>query len=485
MSLGKKALSGFSWTLISNIGLKIVTLAVGVVLARLLTPEDFGLVAMLIVFFEVSQSLVDSGFSQALIREERISESDKSTTFCLNVMIAIFLYVLLWILAPKIALFYNNESLIELTRFMGLSIIFQSFTLVQRATLTQQLEFKKITKINITTSVLSGTIGIVLAIQGFGVWALAYKYVALSGLMSIFYFAINPWVPKQFVNKSSFEKLFGFGSKLLLAGILNKLYQNIYKLIIGKFFAAATLGLYTQAKLYVNQVTQSAVSTLQTVTYPILSKAKDDPERLREAYRKIIMASSYVIFPLTMGLAVMAKPLILTLVGVKWIGTVPFLQLICLSGALYHLHSINLNVLKVMGRSDLFLKLEIIKKVNITIAILIGIQFGIWGLLIGSVVSSYIALFINMYYTRSFINYSYKDQFIDLLPIVVMSLPMLIVMYGFVELTSLPNYLELLFGTIIGIIVYLSVTLAAKSTALGHILALLSTKYPRLKQVIV
>lgn len=485
MSLGQKALSGFSWTLFSNIALKIVTLAVGIVLARILTPEDFGLIAMLIVFFEVSQSLVDSGFSQALIREENITERDKSTTFFLNVIIAIFLYLVLWFAAPKIAVFYNNQDLVELCRFMGLSLIFQSFTLVQRASLTHELQFKKITKINIASSVISGAIGITLAFQGFGVWSLAYKYVSLSLLLSISFYVINPWFPKYFVYKSSFNKLFGFGSKLLAAGILNKVYQNIYKLIIGKYFAAATLGLYTQAKLYVNQVTQSAVSTLQTVTYPVLSKAKEDPERLKEAYRKIIMASSYVIFPLTMGLAVMAKPLILTFVGEKWIEAVPFLQLICLSGALYHLHSINLNVLKVMGRSDLFLKLEVIKKVNITIAILIGIQFGIWGLLIGSVISSYIALFINMYYTRSFINYSYKDQFIDLLPIVVMSLPMLIFMYGFVELTNLPHYLELLFGTLIGVFMYLSVTLFAKSTALGHILALLSTKYPRLKQVIV
>jgi teichuronic acid exporter len=483
MSLGQKALSGFSWTLFSNISLKVVTLAVGIVLARILTPEDFGLVAMLIVFFEVSQSLVDSGFSQALIREERITESDKSTTFFLNVIIAIILYIILWLTAPKIATFYNNQALVELCRFMGLSLIFQSFTLVQRATLTHELKFKKITKINITTSILSGAIGIILALKGFGVWSLAYKYVALSLTLSISYYVLNPWLPRYFINKTSFKKLFGFGSKLLAAGILNKVYQNVYKLIIGKFFTAATLGLYAQSKLYVNQVTQSAVSTLQTVTYPVLSKAKEEPERLREAYRKIIMASSFVIFPLTMGLAVMAKPLILTLVGEKWVEAVPFLQLICLSGALYHLHSINLNILKVMGRSDLFLKLEIIKKINITIAIFIGIQFGIWGLLIGSVISSYVALFINMYYTRKFINYSYKEQFGDLLPIVWMSLPSLLIMYGFVQLTNFSHFIELFIGTGIGVLVYISVTLFGKSAALGYIFNLLSTRYPKLKQV--
>lgn len=483
MSLGKKALSGFSWTLVTNISLKLVSLSVGIVLARILGPEDFGLIAMIMVFFDISQSLVDSGFSQALIREENLSESDKSTAFSLNVMIAILLYVVLWFSAPMIAKFYNNKNLVDLTRFMGVSIIFQSFTLVQRATLTHSLMFKKVTKITVAASVTSGLIGIILAVNGFGVWSLAFKYISLSIFLSVFYYFVNPWVPKMFVRSSSFHKLFGFGSKLLAAGILNKVYQNIYKMIIGKFFAAATLGFYTQAKLYVNQVTQSAVGTLQTVTYPILSKAQKDPVRLKQAYRKIIMASSFVIFPLTIGLAVLAEPLILTLVGEKWMESIPFLQLICVSGALYHLHSINLNVLKVMGRSDLFLKLEVIKKVNITIAIIIGIQFGIWGLLVSSVISSYIALFINMYYTQRFINYSYGEQFRDLLPIVLLSIPMLVIVYVFLSSTNFSNPISLFLGASLGMLVYLAVSLIFKSTALGYILNILSTKYPILKKV--
>src|SRR5690606_20921933 len=270
-----------------------------------------------------------------------------------------------------------------------------------------------------------------------------------------------------------------FGSKLFASGLLDTFYQNIYKLIIGKFFMASTLGLFTQARVFVDQVTLSATSTLQTVTYPILSKTKNDPERLKRAYQKIIMASSFVIFPLTMGLAVLAKPFILTLVGEKWIDAVPFIQILCFSGALYHLHSINLNVLKVMGRSDLFLKLEIIKKINITIAVIIGIQFGIWGLLLGSVISSYIALFINMHYTQRFINYSYKEQFKDLLPIVFQSLPMLIGVAAFVYLTDFANTLTLIIGSLLAMLLYLSVTYSIKSQALIYIVELLSEKFPK------
>lgn len=483
MSLGQKALGGFVWTLASNLGLKAVTLVVGIVLARLLTPEDFGLVAMLMVFFAVSQSLVNSGFTQALIREDKLTEKDKATAFSLNVLIAVVCYAILWWSAPVIADFFDNQLLIDLTRLMGLSIIFQSFTLVQQAQLTHGLKFKKLMIVSLLASLITGVIGVVLALQGYGVWALAIKYVALSVFTSLLFYIINPWFPKYFISKDSFKRLFGFGSKLFASGLLDTFYQNIYKLIIGKFFMASTLGLFTQARMFVDQVTLSATSTLQTVTYPILSKTKNDPERLKRAYQKIIMASSFVIFPLTMGLAVLAKPFILTLVGEKWIDAVPFMQILCFSGALYHLHSINLNVLKVMGRSDLFLKLEIIKKVNITIAVIIGIQFGIWGLLLGSVISSYIALFINMHYTQRFINYSYKEQFKDLLPIVFQSLPMLIGVAAFVYLTDLANGLTLIIGALLAIFLYLIVTYSIKSQALIYIVELLSEKFPKLKKL--
>lgn len=483
MTLGEKALGGFFWTLTSNIGLKSVTLIVNIVLARLLVPEDFGLVAMLMIFFAVSQSFVESGFSQALIREKELTEKDKATTFYLNVIIAVVCYLLLWIAAPKIASFYNNEKLIALTRFMGLSIVFQSFYIVQQATLTHALNFKKITIVSLTASVLSSVIAVVMAYQNLGVWALAVKYVSFSLIAAILFYVVNPWYPRASFSRQSYHRLFGFGSKLLLSGLLDTFYQNIYNLIIGKYYSAATLGYYAQAKMYVDQATQTSTSTLQTVTYPILSQTKDDLERLRSSHKRIIMASSYIIFPLTIGLAVLAEPLIMTFVGEKWKGAIPLVQILCVSEILYHLHAINLNLLKVMGRSDLFLKLEVIKKINTTIAILIGIKFGLWGLLIGSVVNSYVALFINMYYTHRLVQYSYREQIADLLPVVLHTLPMLLLLYLFVNYITLPHMVMLIIGLLLGVISYFGFTYVIKSRALVYIMELLSHKVRFLKRV--
>jgi len=483
MTLGEKALGGFFWTLTSNIGLKSVTLIVNIVLARLLVPEDFGLVAMLMIFFAVSQSFVESGFSQALIREKELTEKDKATTFYLNVIIAVVCYLLLWIAAPKIASFYNNEKLIALTRFMGLSIVFQSFYIVQQATLTHALNFKKITIVSLTASVLSSVIAVVMAYQNLGVWALAVKYVSFSLIAAILFYVVNPWYPRASFSRQSYHRLFGFGSKLLLSGLLDTFYQNIYNLIIGKYYSAATLGYYAQAKMYVDQATQTSTSTLQTVTYPILSQTKDDLERLRSSHKRIIMASSYIIFPLTIGLAVLAEPLIMTFVGEKWKGAIPLVQILCVSEILYHLHAINLNLLKVMGRSDLFLKLEVIKKINTTIAILIGIKFGLWGLLIGSVVNSYVALFINMYYTHRLVQYSYREQIADLLPVALHTLPMLLVLYLFVNYITLPHMVMLIIGLLLGVISYFGFTYVIKSRALVYIMELLSHKVRFLKRV--
>jgi O-antigen/teichoic acid export membrane protein len=483
MTLGEKALGGFFWTLTSNIGLKSVTLIVNIVLARLLVPEDFGLVAMLMIFFAVSQSFVESGFSQALIREKELTEKDKATTFYLNVIIAVVCYLLLWIAAPKIASFYNNEKLIALTRFMGLSIVFQSFYIVQQATLTHALNFKKITIVSLTASVLSSVIAVVMAYQNLGVWALAVKYVSFSLIAAILFYVVNPWYPRASFSRQSYHRLFGFGSKLLLSGLLDTFYQNIYNLIIGKYYSAATLGYYAQAKMYVDQATQTSTSTLQTVTYPILSQTKDDLERLRSSHKRIIMASSYIIFPMTIGLAVLAEPLIMTFVGEKWKGAIPLVQILCVSEILYHLHAINLNLLKVMGRSDLFLKLEVIKKINTTIAILIGIKFGLWGLLIGSVVNSYVALFINMYYTHRLVQYSYREQIADLLPVVLHTLPMLLLLYLFVNYITLPHMVMLIIGLLLGVISYFGFTYVIKSRALVYIMELLSHKVRFLKRV--
>ena len=476
-SLGQRTLSGFLWTFASETGRKITSFIIGIVLARLLAPEHFGLVAMLLIFFAVSNTFVNSGFSNALIRKDTITEEDKSTTFIINLSVAVFFYVLLWFGAPYIARFYDQPQLVPLTRFMGVTVVIQAFAIIQKALFTQQLKFRQLGIIALAANLIAGITGVTLAYLGYEVWSLAFKYVLLILIQTCLFWMLQPWFPKKGFSRSSFDYLFGFGSKLLLAGLLDTFFKNIYKVIIGRVFTASILGFYTHAQIYVQTVSQGSITTLQKVTYPILSKTKDNPERLKKAYRKIIMASSFVIFPSVMGLALIAEPMILTLVGEQWLPAVPFLQIFCVSGALYHLHSVNLNILKVVGRSDLFLRLEIIKKVNVTVAIIIGLQFGIWGLMIAKVISSYVALFINLYYTRHFISYSYSEQFKDLVPVLIHTIPMVLVVYVIITITTFSALVTLMLAIGMGAIVYLLTSIIVKSEALHVIKNLLGERF--------
>jgi len=482
-SLGQRTLSGFLWTFASETGTRAISFIIGIVLARLLAPEHFGLIAMLYIFFEISNSFVNSGFSQALIRKDTITEEDKSTTFIINVSIAVFFYLLLWHGAPNIARFFDQPQLVSLTRFMGLTVLIQAFVIVQRATFTQQLRFREIGIITLVANLLAGITGITLAYLGFEVWALANKYVLLILFKTCIFWILQPWFPKKWFSRDSFKYLFGFGSKLLAAGLLDTFFKNIYKVIIGRVFSATMLGFYTHAQTYVQTASKGSINTIQKVTYPILSKTKNDPLRLKNAYRKIIKTTSFIIFPLVTGLALIAEPMVLTLVGNQWLPAVPFLQILCISGAIYHLHSINLNILKVVGRSDLFLKIEIIKKINITVAIVVGLQFGIWGLMIAQVISSYVALFVNLYYTKQFISYPYHEQFKDLFPVVLHMLPMVLVVYGIAAIPAINVSVKLLLAIGMGAATYLLTSIMVKSEVLRDIKSLLGERFQLLNKI--
>jgi len=456
MSLKVQASKGFFWVAIERFGQQILQSVIFIILARLLSPDDFGLVAMLMIFFAVGQTFVDSGMGQALIRKEEITDQDRSTVFWFNLLLSVLFYGLIYIAAPYIADFYERPELIDLTRVMGLAILFFGIAIIQRSEMTQQLEFKKQAYAQIPAMFVAGTVSIVMAYKGFGVWALATQYLLVAFCSSVILWVLQPSVIRFRFSKDSFNELFGFGYKLLISGFINTIYQHIYKLVIGKYFVASTLGFYTQAKKLQDLASKNLVGIIQKVTYPLLSKAGKEPERLKRGYRQVIQLSSFLIFPGMLLLILLAKPIIIFVLGPQWEPSVPFLQIVCLSGILYHLHAINLNILKVLGRSDLFLKLEIIKKINTTIAILVGLQFGIYGLLIGQVISSYIALIINTYYTAKFLEYSITEQLQDVLRILVLSLPMLFIIgtisYFFPAQNLLSLFLYLGFAGIIFII---------------------------------
>ncbi len=485
MSLKAQASKGVLWVAVEQFGQQALQIIIFIVLARLLTPADFGLVAMLMIFFAISQSFISSGLGSALIREKVITDQDRSTVFWFNLLLSLFFYGILYAGAPFIAEFYNRVELTNLTRVMGLAVIFYGVAIVQRSEMTQQLEFKKQAFAQIPSVFIAGVVSITLAYLDFGVWALVSQYLLIAACSSIALWVIQPANIKFRFSKESFNRLFGFGYKLLLSGILNTTYLHVYKLVIGKFYEAATLGFYTQADKLKDLVSKNLTSIIQKVTYPLLSKANGDNVRLKRGYRQIIQTSSFVIFPGMVLLIILAKPVLVYVLGEQWEPAIPFLQIVCISGILYHLHAINLNVLKVLGRSDLFLKLEIIKKVNTTIAIVIGLPFGIYGLLIGKVISSYIALFINTWYTADFLNYSIKEQVVDVFKVLVLSVPMIMILIIVSLIKPAESLFMLLFYILLSILVYIFTNLYFRTTIVNTLLEMINPYLPKkLKQLL-
>lgn len=425
-NLRQKAASGLFWSfsdLIANQGIQFV---IQVILARLLLPEDFGLIGMITIFISLSTTFIDSGFSQALIREQDAKQEDFSTVFYFNLAMASALYVVLFLSAPVISDFFREPKLIEILRVLSLVLIINSFGIIQRVMLVRRIDFKTQTKISIVASVVSGAVAVALAYFGFGVWSLVIRTLTMQFLVAFLLSLLNKWKPSLVFSMQSFKRLFRFGSRLLASGLLNTIYMNIYYVIIGRFFSATELGYFTNGKK-LEEVASHAVSTsLQRVSYPVLSSMQKDENRLRAGFSKIIRASTFINFPIMVFLAATAGPLIGLVFGEKWLPSITYFQILCFAGMLFPLHAINLNTLKVKGRSDLFLKLEIIKKA-ITTAIIVFVlllRLGIIGLLWGSVLSSYISYCINAFYSKKLISYSIKDQVKDILPSYILSFVM-------------------------------------------------------------
>lgn len=478
MSLSQQALGGVLWATVEKFGSKIIQFFTTIILARILLPEDFGTVAMVSIFFAISMILIDSGFSQALIREDEILEKDKTTTFYINFITAIFLFIVLWSIAPLISEFFQEPVLLWMTRFMAFTPIFFSLTIVQRALYSHRINFRTQAFIYLISSALSGISAVILALYDLGVWALASQYVLLSFVTSFLFWGINPWLPKGFIDKQSFKKLFGFGSNLMLTGLISVTFREVYKVIIGRLYSTSLLGFYAQAENIKNVVSDNLVSVLVRVTYPALSKVKDDIERLKDGYRKILKVTSLFIFPAMIGLILVAEPMIVTVIGEKWIESVPIVKLLAILGMIHHMHVINLNILKVLGRSDLILKLEIIKKIGVTIAIIIGLSFGFWGLVVAQVVSSYVSLFINMIYTATLMDYSKKEQIMDVFPILFFSIPMGMIVFGLDFMSYGNELLRLLVLVLSGIFVYLGTCFILKPQPFKDIIYILRPKFP-------
>ena len=414
--LKEKTVKGVGWSAVDNILQHAVTFLVGIVLARLLSPDDYGLVGIIAIFTAVCGAIIDGGLSSALIRKNDASEDDYNTIFILNLGMSVLLYLIIWTCSPFIADFFGREELVALTRVSTLTLIIGAFALVQQTRLTKRIDFKTQTKITITATIISGVLGIVLAILGFGVWSLVAQSLARQLLRTILLWINNHWIPKLQFSVGSFKELFGFGWKLMVSQLLNSLWMELYQVVVGKFYSPATLGQYTRAKGFSQLFSSNLTTVIQRVTYPVLSDIQDDKKRLISAYRRIIKSSMFITAISMFALGAISEPLLYCLIGEKWYEASTYLPLICIAGSLYPLHAINLNMLQVQGRSDLFLGLEIVKKIIGLAPLFVGALVGIMPMLYVNLVTGLISFFLNSYYSGKFLGYSSWNQLDDVAP---------------------------------------------------------------------
>lgn len=415
--LATKAKKGLKWSALERFLTQGIQLVITLYLARILGPTAFGLVGMLAVFIAIANVFVDSGFTSALIRKTDRTESDLVTAFYYNIAMAGLCYLALYISAPFVADFYQQVELQTLLRVLGSAVLFNAFTLIPRVKLNVAMDFKTQAKISVLSVLISGPTAILLAINGYGVWALVTQTLLNASCTALLFNFFSPWLPRGRITINSFSYLFGYGSKLLLSGLLDVTYNNLYQIIIGKKFSPAVVGQFSQANQLASVPTTTLIGIIQRVTFPLFSQLQDEQDRMTNAYRQTLKLSAVVIFPLIVGLGLIAKPLLTSLLGEQWQGAAALLMVLCLGYMLYPIHSINLNLLQVTGRSDLFLKLEVMKKVIGVTVLLISIPYGVLAMCIGFTLTSYLALLLNTYYTARLTHLSQWQQCKDILPI--------------------------------------------------------------------
>ena len=415
-SLKDKTVKGVAWSGIDNVVQMGVTFVVSIVLARLLSPDDYGLLGLIAVFTAVCQALINGGFITALIRKKDATDDDYNTVFISNLGMSLLLYAIIYLCSPAIADFFGRKELVSLTRVSSLGMIIGAFALVQRARLTKRIDFKTQTKITFTASITSGIVGITMAFFGFGVWALVAQQLTSHAISTILLWFYNKWVPRLRFSSRSFHELFGFGWKMMLSSVLDTIWKELYQVIVGKFYSPATLGQYTRAKHFSQLFSNNLTTVVQRVTYPVLSNIQDDKERMVLAYRRIIKTTMFITAVSMFFLGAISEPLLYCLIGPKWHEAATYLPLICISGSLYPLHAINLNMLQVQGRSDLFLGLEIIKKIIGLVPLAICIFYGVMPMLYVNLVTGIIAYFLNSYFPGKLLGYTSWMQLKDIAP---------------------------------------------------------------------
>lgn len=453
--LKQKTVSGVVWSGIERFSTQGVQFVIEMIMARLLFPSDYGLIGMLAIFMAISKAFIDSGFSNALIQKNNRTDTDLSTVFYFNIFISVVIYLIIFFTAPFIELFYDAPGLSLVTRIFSLTLIISAISAVSRTILVIKIDFKTQAKISLIAIVFSGIIGIFMAINNYGVWALVWMYIVNLSFQTVLLLIFVKWKPKFVFSKESFKSLFSFGSRLLITNLLSTLYDNLYTIVIGKKYHASDLGYYTKSDQLVRLPSTNLAFIISRVSFPILSTIQNENERLSIAYKKYLSLSSLIVFPLMIGLAALAHPLIILLFTEKWMGMILLLQILCFDWVWDPMCKININLLLVKGYSHLILKLEIIKRIVSVSILLLTIPFGLTWLCVGRVIYSLISVYINSYYTGKTIGeLNYFSQMKIVSPYFIISLLMGVLIYFVISFINM-LIIKLLIGIFVGVAGYI------------------------------
>ncbi len=455
-------IKNFLWKFFERIGVQLIQFIIQVVLARLLLPEQFGTVAILNVFILIATAMIQYGFSTALVQKKSADETDYSSVFYVNVLIAAVMYIILFFSAPILSIFYEDPQLTILLRVQSVILFLGAASSVQNSWLTKKMNFKCSCLINLGAIIAQGIVGIFLAINSYGAWSLVWAQIANSATLVLLGFVFVEWRPTLKFSYNKVRVLFNFGRNILLATLIETVFSNIYSLVIGKVYTKEALGYYNRGQSIPNMLVTTINGAIQGVLFPVLSQFQDDRMRIKSMMKRSIKTSSYLVFPVMAGIVAVAPTLIPLLLTEKWNPCIPFLQLSCIAMAFYPIHTANLQAISAVGRSDLYLKIEVIKKIVLVLALISTIKISLSAVMIGSVVASGICTIINAWPNKKLFDYSIVEQLKDILPSLILSIVMCVAVISIRSFLHLPLIIALLIQIIFGVFIYLLGSLIIK-----------------------
>jgi teichuronic acid exporter len=464
-----QVLSSLFWKLMERGGTQAVSFIVSIILARLLLPEDYGIIALVVIFTSIAGVFVQSGLNTALIQKKDADEVDFSSVFYLSLLIACLIYIILFIAAPFIAAFYKIPEITPVFRVLSITLFFGAFNSIQNAVIARKMQFKKLFFSSTGAILISGIVGIYMAYSGFGVWALVGQQISNQLFVTLLLWFTVKWRPQLLFSLERVKALFSFGWKLLVSALIDTVYRDLRSLIIGKMYNPAMLGFYNRGQQFPSLIVSNINGSIQSVMLPVLSSQQDNRPRVKNMMRRAIVTSSFIIFPMMVGLAVTAEPLVKILLTDKWLPCVPFLQIFCASYALWPIHTANLQAINALGRSDIFLKLEIIKKIMGLSILAVTVFYGVYAIALGGALGGIISTFINAYPNKKLLKYSYKEQWKDIYPSLLLSLVMGAVVYS-IKWLDLSVIMTLTVQICVGVILYVGMAWLFKLECFQYLL---------------